>query len=167
MEACPGGGGPFARRLGASRRFFPPPAGSDSWNLVPAQGALPTRTEQVRRTVQTVPPHRQSSWGEGAGGPERGWLVRRTPQVCCSITGFNGTGKMLSFAQSSTRPPIPVKCYVHRSAVRLEPHPRGLNPGCAGKCRNSFHITLKTEAAKQPCVGRFSCSLRLQRHGRW
>lgn len=48
----------------------------------------------------------------------RGWLVRKTPQVCCNITRFKSTEKVFSFVQSSTWPPIPVKCYIHRSAVR-------------------------------------------------
>lgn len=111
-KASPWRWGPFARRLGASRRFSPPSIGWDSWNLAPTQVGLTTRTERVRLTVQTVPWHRQSSWDKGAVKPIKlrtcTWprtLVAgegRCPQVCCNIKRFKSTDEVFRFAQGST-----------------------------------------------------------------
>lgn len=177
-EGFPWRWGPFARRLGASRRFSPPSIGWDSWNLAPTQVGLTTRTERVRLTVQTVPWHRQSSWDKGAVKPIKlrtcTWprtLVAgegRCPQVCCNIKRFKSTDEVFRFAQGSTWESVPVKCYIHRRAVHPRTKAQRTQFWLCRKCWSSLHVTLETEAAKQPCFGGlFSSSLKRQHHGRW
>lgn len=129
-EACPGGGGPFARRLGASRRFFPLPAGFDSWNLVPTQGDLTTRTEQVRLMVQTVPQYRLSSWGEGVAQSTGGWWGR-PHEYAAILQGSKALNTCSVLSRAAQDHPFQWNATFIEVPFAPELHPRGLNPGCA------------------------------------
>lgn len=125
-KAFPGGGGP--------RENFPHHQ-LDLMAGIKSQVGLTSRTEQVRLMVHTLPQRRQLSWGEGVVQSVRprtckwpGTLVAgegSSPQVRCYIKTFKSTDKVFSFAQGSTRESIPVKHYIHRSAV----HPRSISQG--------------------------------------
>lgn len=65
VEVSPGGGGPSARRLGASRRFFPPPVGFDGWGHT---RGTHDQDRVGKANGANCAPAQASSWGDGAGG---------------------------------------------------------------------------------------------------
>lgn len=158
MEGCPGGGVPFARRLRASRRFFPPPGGSDigliQWSGIWSSTRRSYNQDRADKANGANCALAQAViLGQGCGWP-RVWVAgEEDPSSMLQYWKFKSTDKVFSFAQSSTWPPIPVKCYIHISAVRPRTTSQTTQSWLCWEVQIFLPHHSETEAAKQPSFG--------------